>query len=284
MKNIIVGNQLNGHSIGKYYFKPLSDDNNEFSSDDFQEFAIKSAPTIKEVLEKEVAKKEKEVEPQKDIPQVPQFQLDDNIVETLMKKVDELSTSLIKMEIQLEKQQKEFNNMLGEERENSYKLGFKDGEESTSNKMQKIINDLQIRYLDSIDKLNSHSTQLTKKIGDIQTELIHTSLAIAKEVIACEVGENSFKTAQSLAKELLKSIQNATKVTVKVNPEDYDFVKNELMSSENDFIINVLPDIAITKGGVVIYSDSTNLDGNVWTRYKRLEEEVIKHGNNQIKK
>lgn len=97
---------------------------------------------------------------------------------------------------------------------------------------------------------------------------------IAKEVILAEVSENSQKIALGLTKELLGSIMDATNIKIKVNPSDYLFLKEEFKEHDK---VEVLSDSAVSLGGVVIVSDSGNVDGNLMVRYRNLKQSVLEN-------
>ena len=116
--------------------------------------------------------------------------------------------------------------------------------------------------------------QSQKHLEDLEKELSAISVDIAKEVILSEVSENSQKIALGLTKELLNSIMDATNIKIKVNPSDYLFLKEQL--SENTKV-EILADSAVSLGGVVIVSDSGNLDGTIMARYKNLKQSVLEN-------
>jgi len=97
---------------------------------------------------------------------------------------------------------------------------------------------------------------------------------IAKEVIVKEVSEHSAEVAYSLAKELLDSLKDATKVLLKLNPEDYALIIKDF---EGEDRIKIQPDKAIAKGGVVIMSDDGNLDGTIMSRFQTLKRTILEN-------
>ena len=97
---------------------------------------------------------------------------------------------------------------------------------------------------------------------------------IAKEVIINEVSENSQKIALNLTRELLNSIMDATNIKVKVNPNDYLYLKEHL---EDNTKVEVISDGAVSLGGVVIVSDTGNIDGTIMSRYKNLKQSVLEN-------
>ena len=125
---------------------------------------------------------------------------------------------------------------------------------------------------DSIISLESFMKGNEERLKSIEKELSAIAVDIAKEVIVKEVEANSAKVATELTKELLKSAIDATKITIRVNPADYAFLKESI---EKEDRIELMADGAILKGGVVIISDHGNIDGNIASRYKLLKQSVL---------
>lgn len=82
------------------------------------------------------------------------------------------------------------------------------------------------------------------------------------------------KIALNLTRELLNSIMDATNIKVKVNPNDYLYLKEHL---EDNTKVEVISDGAVSLGGVVIVSDTGNIDGTIMSRYKNLKQSVLEN-------
>jgi len=93
-------------------------------------------------------------------------------------------------------------------------------------------------------------------------------------VILKEVKHSSSEIASELSKNLMEELKDAKNIKLKVNPKDYDALKEIYSSIEN---IRVDSDSAITEGGVVILSDVGNLDGNIYTRLDKVKN-LIENG------
>ena len=107
-----------------------------------------------------------------------------------------------------------------------------------------------------------------KKLEKIETDMSVSAFEIAKEVIKKEIASSSSQVAASLAKALLKEVKEAMKIELKVNPKDFDFLK-ELYAGEEK--ITVVSDDAVTLGGVIVLSDVGNLDGNLAVRLEKVK-------------
>ncbi len=249
------------HLIGKYSFKPLNLDEGE--ADSFEEISFINSKSDDEdkVIENETSS----------VPPSPKSSSDE-LVETLLKKSDELSSSLIKMEMQLEKQSEECNSRVQEAKDRAYEDGYNKAKEETIQALQEQVNAKITLLGDSISKIESVYESFENKINSIEKELVSVAVDIANEVINKEVSENSAKIASSFAKQLLEEVKEASEVTIKVNPNDIAYLKEQI---KNDNKIKFVADGAISEGGVVILSDVGNIDAQIHQRFKNLKSSIL---------
>ncbi|STP08913.1 flagellar assembly protein FliH [Helicobacter cinaedi] len=274
-ENIIGQEELKNHNIKKYEFKSITSE------------MLESGKILEpsQEINKETTSEINESEPLGETQASAEIQntettmqkiatLEQELVERLLQKTDELSSSLAKLQIQFEKLQVESEQRVASAREEGYKDGFREAETKAKDELFAEINTQKKSLVDSIITLESALKQSQKHLEDLEKELSAISVDIAKEVILSEVSENSQKIALGLTKELLNSIMDATNIKIKVNPSDYLFLKEQL--SENTKV-EILSDSAVSLGGVVIVSDSGNLDGTIMARYKNLKQSVLEN-------
>ncbi|KFL34139.1 MULTISPECIES: flagellar assembly protein FliH [unclassified Sulfurospirillum] len=189
-------------------------------------------------------------------------------IEELLKKTDELTTNVVKLQIQIEKQEQDFNNRLNEEltreRENAYAQGYQKAKEE----FEEVTSEMKSRYLKSIGHLDTLYKSIEERLAKLETDMSVTAFEIAKEVIKKEVSVSSSKIAASLSKALLQEVKDAIKIELRVNPKDVEALKELYAEDEK---IKVTSDDAITLGGVVILSDVGNLDGNLAMRLEKVK-------------
>ena len=200
--------------------------------------------------------------------------LEQELVERLLQKTDELSGSLAKLQIQFEKLQVESEQRVVSAREDGYKDGFREAEEKAKEDLFAEVSAQKKALVDSIITLENALKTSQKHLEDLEKELSAISVDIAKEVIINEVSENSQKIALNLTKELLNSIMDATNIKIKVNPSDYLFLKEQLKDNAK---VELISDSAVSLGGVVIVSDNGNIDGTIMSRYKNLKQSVLEN-------
>lgn len=256
--NIIDKQKIDDHSVQRYRFKVLGTNLAEMqtSAADEASFSNQTSTTIQQPLFDEV------------LP-TPRYEESQNqFVEELLKKTDDLSTNIIKLQMQIEKQELEFSNRLNEElkreRENSYSMGYQKAKEESEISIQ----EFKSRYLKSISQLDATQKHMDEILMKVEADIIETACEIAKEVMKKEVKTASGQIASTLAKELLKELRDASKIELKVNPKDFEILQEQYLKDEK---IKVTSDDSITLGGVVVLSDIGNLDGNLTMRLEKVK-------------
>ncbi len=244
------------HTIETYSFKPL----------DFSETKNTNSEKIEEVS----------------ISQQPQQQslttsakLDDShikLIEELLSKTDGLNSGVNSLQNELKAQSQECEKRVSETKETSYQTGYNEGYNKAKNELENSIKEHLSKLIESIHKVEEVYKDYQHKIDDIENELVSIAIDIAEEVIAKEVKKSSKEIALSLTKELINDIKEASKIEIKLNPLDFDYVKENL-NIEN---VTLSPDSAITPGGVVIMSDAGNIEGEINERFKTLKNNLLK--------
>lgn len=262
-EKVIQNNANSKYAINKYQYKAFDDDNH-----------LESEPPV---LHK--AKQMDSYESQQPQPQQQQSEhiahdepITQNHAETLLKKIDELSTSLIKMEMQMERQQVDFNARLEDDKKRAYDDGFNAATTEFDSSYKTKCDDNDKMLSSSIKKLEETAAAYETKMTDIEKELAKTAVSIAEQVIKKEVGENSSKVALSLVRELLSKLKDASKIKIKVNKIDAEYLRSALSAESK---VSIEDDDAIQRGGVIVLSDIGNLDGNISSRFLKVKEDLL---------
>lgn len=195
----------------------------------------------------------------------------DSFVEELLKKVDEMSDNVIKLQMQMENQESEFNARLQAEVQRAKSEGEAYGRQEMQKEQASIIQELQNQYANSCAKLDAKAKWLEEFANKNESELANTAMQIAKEVIASELSANSAQVATSLARALLADIAQASQITMSLNPADYEVVKQQFAE---DSRIKFSQDEAVAKGGVIITSDVANIEGDISKRLQKFKSMV----------
>lgn len=194
------------------------------------------------------------------------------LIEQLLKKSDEFAGSIVRLEQQLENQAKDCNNKIGDIKESSFKAGYNEGYNQAKKELEDKIQEHLSRLVEGVHKIEEVYKEYQSKADNIEKELVGVAIDIAEEVVTKELSKSSKEIALNLTKELINDIKEATKIEVKVNPLDYDYVKDNINLEK----VEVIPDNAISLGGVVILSDSGNIEAEIHERFKNIKNHILK--------
>lgn len=259
-ENLIARSDLVKHNVQKYEFKTMSKDQDD--STDKALIPQVSMPFVENSNQPGNIDGKKSGNPS----------LEQDLIERLLQKTDELSSSLAKLQIQFEKQQLEIEERVNTARSDAYKDGIKVGEEKVKKEMLEMVEKERSALIQSAITLDKEMQKSQVHLASLEKELSGIAVDIAREVIVKEIDSSSQKVALSLAKELLGATIDATDVHLRVNTIDYPYLNENLKDTQK---IKLEADDAIAKGGVVITSSSGNIDGNIMSRYRALKQSVL---------
>lgn len=268
--NVISGGASDQHVVEGYRFKVISEFDNHTGEKKHTQTPDEENANISLNDEKPVEDNQA-IAPIQAVmeTQIPTFQ--PSFVEDLLKKTDEMSSNIIKLQMQIESQENEFNNRLNSELKNAKEKFTKEGYEKAKEEFQKELGDFKDKYLKSIAKLDNACENLESFIEKNEKELADTAIDIAKEVILKELELNSSKIAYALAKDLIGDLKGASAIELKVNAEDYEYLKEQFDQNAH---IKISLDDAISKGSVVIISDAGNIESNLNSRLTKIKKMV----------
>jgi len=206
--------------------------------------------------------------PQPQNSQAHQPGFDSSFVEELLKKTDELSSNIIKLQMQIENQESEFAKRLEAEIARAKEDGKNEGIAQTNAANEAKIKELEAKFSASAAKLDEQYAKFDEFLKKSEEELGQTAIKIAKEVIEKEVSTASSQIAHHLANSLIKELSDVKNIEIRVNPEDSDYLKEQFSKNER---VKVSADDAISKGGVVIISEGGNIDATMQTRLEKLK-------------
>lgn len=257
---IITKENLNEHTVGKYQFKILSS------------LAGASVHEAAEELGLEHTSPDTEENPlHYETPQAANTHKDE-LIESLLKKADEMSSNFIKMQMRLENLQEDHAVAMEAVKKTSYDEGFSAGVLSEQTEDAKRKEYAKEQLANSVKNLEEAAAQFGSALASIQKELTHTAIEIASEVIGVETSENGAKIAAKLAADLIEELGEASKITLRVNPADHGYISEKVGSLSH---VEVLSDRAISSGGVVAISDLGNIDSQIKKRFERLKRSLL---------
>lgn len=265
IKNVISSDSMHDHSIEPYRFRVLGS-------------TLEPKTKGETKNEDEPKGQEKEQKPQKQQPvepvieqnkPEPQKPMESAFVEELLKKTDELSSNIVKLQIKIENQEAEFEKRLADEISRAKEAGEKIGQEKTLEALREAQNQKETQFGKALHILEEAYQSFQAFLQKSESELSEAAIDVAKEVIKKEVSKDAVSVSVALAKALMKELSDATKFEVRVNPKTYEAVKEEFGPFEH---IRVGTDDAISEGGVIVLSDVGNMDGALVTRLEKVKQ------------
>lgn len=281
MKSSVITSETSpAHFIENYRFKVLGvgeraadsapvliEENNLSEELSEQNFGQKGENFVPQASHQTQASPQNHFASQAQSPQMQQTG-ESSFVEELLKKTDELSSNIIKLQMQIENQESEFAKRLEAEISRAKEDGKNEGIAQANAANEARINELEARFSTSAAKLDEQYVKFDEFLKKIEEELGQTAIKIAKEVINKEISTSSNQIAHHLASSLIKELSNVKNIEIRVNPEDSEYIKEQFSKNEH---VKISADDAISKGGVVIISDGGNIDATMQTRLEKLK-------------
>ena len=196
----------------------------------------------------------------------------DSLIESLLKKTDEMSSNFIKLQMKLESKEEEFKLQLEKAKESAYAEGLEAGKAEASKEVEKNYQNGLHQFSTSVATLEKSAQEFKAALEGIKGELISAALDIAKEVLQVELSTNSNEIAKVLSSELIKELQSAAKVTLKINPKNHGALSESLGKLEN---VTLVSDSAVSEGGVIALSDAGNIDAQISKRFERVKKAAL---------
>jgi flagellar assembly protein FliH len=266
MRTLIDRNALERHSINKYKFKVLA-----MGPEREEETAPASVLAAGEPRSEETVR-EQDAEERMPAGAEPAAGSRDELVESLLKKADEMSSSVIKMQMKLEEAEASYKTQLEAERAKAYEEGVASGREALMQEQAQEQQEGMSRFGVSVETLELRAKEFGDALDAVHTELVHAAIDIAREVILIEVGERSGAIATKMASQLIEELQEASKITLRVNPADHGPLSEAVGPLER---VEIVSDSAVSRGGVVAISNAGNIDAEVMKRFERVKHAAL---------
>jgi len=262
MASVIPSSRIEKHNVNKYNFKVIAfggskDDEHEAQTQKKDQFTPENNPQ----------KRESDID-----SSALNSSSKDSLIESLMKKTDEMSSNFIKLQMKLEQKEEEFQEELKRAKEEAFAEGMKAGKAEAQEHITQELNTKLELFAKSIAKLDKSAQEFSTSLESLKNELVIAALDIAKEVIKVELDKNSEEVARVLSEELIQDLQGASKVTLKVNPKDHSYISEHFAELEH---VKVIADSAVSEGGVIVISDAGNIDAQIEKRFQRVKKAAL---------
>ena len=161
-----------------------------------------------------------------------------------------------------------------------YKEGFEKGKKEAEERYKKLENILKKDFQEKIQSINTFLKNLEKEskelILNMDKEVLNLALNIAQKLILKEI-ERDPEISLRLIREALNYIAEGTELNIKVNPEEYKFLEENLLKYISPSQkIKLIPDESISKGGIFIETSLGVIDATFEKRWKKLLETLLK--------
>lgn len=264
MATVISNDKLVRHNIDKYNFKVLAVGGNTQK----QDIVSQEATLTQEATQESNPKRR-----QSDIDATQMStNSKDSLIESLLKKTDEMSSNFIKLQMKLEDKEEEYKKEVIKAREEGFAQGVEAGKAQSLQEAQNSYANGVNQFATSIATLDKVAQQFSDALSGIKSELITAALDISKEVIKVELSTNSNEIATVLSSELIKELQSASKIRLKVNPKNHGAISEKVGTLAH---VEVVSDSAISEGGVIAISEAGNIDSQIAKRFERVKKAAL---------
>ncbi|MDQ7042922.1 MAG: flagellar assembly protein FliH [Sulfurimonas sp.] len=257
MAQVITESELLKHNVNKYNFKVISSSKKSNEDEEHSTMGEEISPRskIQDVDSSALSSSSKE-----------------SLIESLMQKTDEMSSNFIKLQMKLEQKEEEHAKELQQVKEEAFAQGIEAGiAKAKEDEKQDRVKNSEL-FIASIKKLEMSAQEFEKSLEGMKKELIMAAIDIAKEVVKVEIDTNANEIAKVLSTELLKDLQGASKITLKVNPNNHAAISEHVSKLEH---ISVVSDSAISEGGVIVFSDVGNIDSQITKRFEKVKRAAL---------
>lgn len=267
MATVISNEKLLKHAVEKYNFKVLAIGGSSLDDENMVE-----KPTSNLVEAPPEFTKEQNPQRRDEDKNEMSSSSKDSLIESLLKKTDEMSSNFIKLQMKQEALEEEHKVELQKIKEESYNEGLEAGKLQANQENQANYSEGLTQFSSSVATLENSAKEYESALEGIKGELITAALDISKEVINIELNESSQNIANVLSSELIKELQGASKITLKVNPKDHGYISEHVGSLAH---IEVISDSAVSEGGVIAISDVGNIDSQISKRFERVKKAAL---------
>ncbi len=172
----------------------------------------------------------------------------------------------------------------GEEKglKEGFEKGYKEGEEKAKKEYEELKQTLEKTYqekLVQVEKvLKSISSESKKLVLDLDNQVLRLAQKIAEKIVAKTI-ETDQETLIRIIKQALEYLAEGLEIKIKVNPEDYNLLKEKIsyISKQPEKIV-LTADKGITKGGALIETSLGVIDATIEKRWEKVLKALKNEG------
>lgn len=169
-------------------------------------------------------------------------------------------------------EEEHWNRKIEHARKSAYEEGRNDALLELENQFSK---DLFVKYGEFENLANSLELQFKEYEKAFEKIVVNFSISIAEKLIRKKMDEES--VIATVISEASQKVLGADKVLIKVNPTDYELLKDsgrELFRDESFTKVQFEPDSKVDKGGCVIESEIGNVDAKISTQLNEIAQKI----------
>ena len=152
-----------------------------------------------------------------------------------------------------------------------FQIGLEDGKVSVLKESENILNIIS-------QIINSLHEEIEKRYKENEKEIVKLAVAIATKIINKEISISE-DIVYEVTREAIELSTEKSEMTIRINPEDYDYLKNchdKLMDEFKSVNkISFTADRRINRGGCVIETSSGNVDARIEQQIELAENELL---------
>jgi flagellar biosynthesis/type III secretory pathway protein FliH len=160
------------------------------------------------------------------------------------------------------------------ELQQTYRRGFTDGETSGLQKGLEASRQLESEMRQAITNLVNYRQKVYQQAS---SQLFDLAFTLANKITLAR-GEAEQQVVLETINTCLREVLDKTKLTVRVNPKQADYVKSQInvLGGLNDSVSHIVveADTRISSGGCVIETDSGNADGRIENQLQVLKDKL----------
>ena len=176
---------------------------------------------------------------------------------------------------EIAERKKPVENQLQVQLKERYDEGFKDGYKNASTEIENIYKE---KFIKKVDEFNKILKTIDEKIagydGEFENLVLKLSFEIAQKITRREIQKDSI--IEEVLKESLKKILGANSVIIKIHPEDYKIlnedINKKIFFDESFSKIKFEQDDRIEQGGCVVETEIGNVDGRISSQINELKK------------
>jgi flagellar assembly protein FliH len=131
--------------------------------------------------------------------------------------------------------------------------------------------DLRARLSDSLSELAGLRAQM---VARTEQDMVRLALEIAKKIVRREV-KVDHEVALTLARVALTRINSRASATIRLHPDDYDYVREHRERLDTDSALEIVEDRSIGVGGCIVQSELGEIDARIEQQFAEIEKDFL---------